>query len=189
MKKGEINKPLTSLQQSAMHGALELLQGDHREPSPEWEAQAVRVIYELGAALSAEQASSAEYQGERPTSVPAKNQGEIVMQWSDDGLIWCDGEEHEIVSARCEGYTTRILYRNPPERNAPATRYKLYTTQPAESLAGMAARQLMDKKRWIEIRDANSSEFPDMGPHDYYPVGSMIRIPVDQSAPVAEVGQ
>lgn len=62
MKKGEINKPLTSLQQSAMHGALELLQGNHREPSPEWEAQAVRVIYELGAALSAE------YQGERPKS-------------------------------------------------------------------------------------------------------------------------
>ena len=116
MKKGETFKTLTCLQQSAMHGALELLQGNHREPSPEWEAQAVRVIYELGAALSAEPAPSAEYQSERLTSVSAQNQGEIVMQWSDDGLIWCDGEEHEIASARCEGYTTRILYRAPPEQ-------------------------------------------------------------------------
>lgn len=56
MKKAEINKPLTSPQLRAMHGALELLQGDHREPSPEWEAQAVRVIYELQAVLSAQPA-------------------------------------------------------------------------------------------------------------------------------------
>lgn len=46
-----INEPLTSPQQVAMQGALELLMGNHREPSPEWEKQAATVIYELGAAL------------------------------------------------------------------------------------------------------------------------------------------
>ncbi|MBM6442348.1 hypothetical protein JQF37_01730 [Pseudomonas sp. MIL9] len=66
--------------------------------------------------------------------------------------------------------------------------YKQYTTQPAESLAGMAARQLKDEGRWIEIRDANALEFPDMAPHDYYPVGSVIRIPcTSPPAPVAVV--
>jgi hypothetical protein len=64
--------------------------------------------------------------------------------------------------------------------------YEAYTTQPAESLAGMAARQLKDEGRWIEIRDANALEFPDMAPHDYYPVGSVIRIPcASPPAPVA----
>lgn len=67
----------------------------------------------------------------------------------------------------------------------PVAKYKTYTTWPAESLAGMAARQLKDEKRWIEIRDANALEFPDMGPHDYYPVGSPIRIPAVQPAPIA----
>lgn len=69
-----------------------------------------------------------------------------------------------------------LLYTSPP---APVVvvRYKTYITQPAESLAGMAARQLKDEKRWIEIRDANSLEFPDMCASDYYPVGSAILIP------------
>ncbi|NNA16832.1 hypothetical protein HBN82_13300 [Pseudomonas lundensis] len=49
---GVINESLTSPQRVAMHGALELLMGNHREPSPEWEKQATRVIYELGAALA-----------------------------------------------------------------------------------------------------------------------------------------
>jgi hypothetical protein len=66
-------------------------------------------------------------------------------------------------------------------RQESAAHYKMYTTQPAESLAGMAARQLDDSARWIEIRDANALEFPDMAPHDYYPVGSVIRIPAPLS--------
>ena len=52
-----------------------------------------------------------------------------------------------------------------------------YVTEPGESLKGIAARQLKDASRWEEIRDINAADFPDMGPHDYYPVGSSLRIP------------
>lgn len=66
--------------------------------------------------------------------------------------------------------------------------YKTYITQPAESLAGMAARQLKDENRWIEIRDANALDYPDMRPSDYYPVGSAILIPfTSPPAPVSVV--
>lgn len=65
---------------------------------------------------------------------------------------------------------------------APA--YGSYTTQPAEAVAGIALRQLGDESRWVQIRDLNAHAFPDIGPHDYYPVGTVLRMPADQqSAP------
>ena len=60
---------------------------------------------------------------------------------------------------------------------APLATYVDYVTQPAESLAGIACRQLNDERRWIEIRDINAHAFPDMAPHDYYPVGTRIKLP------------
>lgn len=51
-----------------------------------------------------------------PTEQP---QGKPVLQWSDDGLLWSDGEEHEMASARAEGYKTRTLYFYPDEQPAP----------------------------------------------------------------------
>lgn len=55
--------------------------------------------------------------------------------------------------------------------------YVSYTTQPAESLAGIALRQLKDESRWVEIRDINAHAFPDMRPHSYYPAGTVIKLP------------
>ena len=57
--------------------------------------------------------------------------------------------------------------------------YVTYVTQPAESLAGIAMRQLNDESRWREIRDLNSGQFPYMGPHDYYPVGTEIILEIN----------
>lgn len=71
---GVINEPLTSPQRVAMHGAMELLTGNHREPSPEWEKQATRVIYELGAALTNAPASQ----------LPAPDGGPQVRAWEVD---------------------------------------------------------------------------------------------------------
>jgi hypothetical protein len=58
-----------------------------------------------------------------------------------------------------------------------AMRTRLYTTQPAESLHGIALRQLGDEDRWVQIRDLNCSKFPDMKSWSYYPVGSVIKLP------------
>ncbi|WP_330114117.1 hypothetical protein SA496_15730 [Pseudomonas sp. JS3066] len=62
-----------------------------------------------------------------------------------------------------------------------ATEHHTYTTQPGESLAGIALRQLKDESRWVEIRDLNARPFPDMGPHDYYPVGTVLDMPASTS--------
>ena len=55
--------------------------------------------------------------------------------------------------------------------------YRVYSTKPGESLAGIACRQLNDDSRWVEIRDINAHVFPDMAHHDYYPVGTNIMLP------------
>lgn len=55
--------------------------------------------------------------------------------------------------------------------------YRAYTTTPGEAVAGIALRQLGDESRWVEIRDLNAHAFPDIGPHDYYPVGTELRLP------------
>ncbi|MFK1073432.1 hypothetical protein ACIUWV_26615 [Pseudomonas aeruginosa] len=54
--------------------------------------------------------------------------------------------------------------------------YVSYTTRPAESLAGIALRQLKDESRWVEIRDINAHAFPDMQSHSYYPAGTVIKL-------------
>ncbi|WP_410921851.1 hypothetical protein [Pseudomonas aeruginosa] len=65
--------------------------------------------------------------------------------------------------------------------------YVSYTTRPAESLAGIALRQLKDESRWVEIRDINAHAFPDMQSHSYYPAGTVIKLPA--AAPGKSVPQ
>lgn len=53
-----------------------------------------------------------------------------------------------------------------------------YTTSEAESLKGIALRELKDETRWREIRDLNSEQFhSSFGPNDYYPPNSIILLP------------
>lgn len=65
---------------------------------------------------------------------------------------------------------------------SPAPAYRSYTTTPGEAVAGIALRQLKDESRWVEIRDLNAHAFPDIGPNDYYPVGTVLRLPAPASA-------
>lgn len=64
-----------------------------------------------------------------------------------------------------------------------AAGYTDYTTHAGESLAGIAARELGDARRWEEVRDLNAKAFPDMTHSDYYPVGTTIRLPVKKDYP------
>jgi predicted nuclease with TOPRIM domain len=52
-----------------------------------------------------------------------------------------------------------------------------YETMPAESVAGIALRQLGDVNKWVDIAWLNSLNFPDVGPNDYYPVGTVLIMP------------
>ncbi|XXF10167.1 DUF2591 family protein [Pseudomonas sp. D2-3] len=55
--------------------------------------------------------------------------------------------------------------------------HRSYTTNPGESVMGIAMRELKDEKRWKEIRDLNAEAHPNMGPHDYYPVDTVLAMP------------
>jgi len=70
-----------------------------------------------------------------------------------------------------------------PAQTEQQPKYGTYTTNPGESLMGIANRDLRSSDRWTEIRDLNAQAFPDMGPHDYYPVGTVLRMP---AAPIAQ---
>jgi hypothetical protein len=55
-----------------------------------------------------------------------------------------------------------------------------YTTTPGESIMGVALRQLGNERRWQEIRRLNADRFPNILPHDYYPVGTVLNMPPKQ---------
>lgn len=55
--------------------------------------------------------------------------------------------------------------------------HRTHATDAGESLCGIAIRQLGDESRWTEIRDLNADRFPDMLGSDYYPVGTIIKLP------------
>ncbi|MBV5481471.1 hypothetical protein KUT72_01610 [Pseudomonas aeruginosa] len=79
-----------------------------------------------------------------------------------------------------------LLAAAPTQAQHSVPAYVSYTTRPAESLAGIALRQLKDESRWVEIRDINAHTFPDMQSHSYYPAGTVIKLPA--AAPGKEVG-
>lgn len=55
--------------------------------------------------------------------------------------------------------------------------HRSYTTRPGESVMGIALRELNHSPSWTEIRDLNADRFPGMGPHDYYPPGTVLVMP------------
>lgn len=100
----------------------------------------------------------------------------------DDGSDGADAESARSVVA----ILRELLAVGPAQAQHSVPAYVSYTTQPAESLAGIALRQLKDESRWVEIRDINAHAFPDMRSHSYYPAGSVIKLPA--AAPGKEVG-
>lgn len=92
--------------------------------------------------------------------------------------------KHNDVIENRKGWMARAALS--AQQSAPA--YGSYTTRPAESVAGIALRQLGDESRWVEIRDLNAHAFPGIGPHDYYPVGTVLRMPAEQQSAPERVG-
>lgn len=54
---------------------------------------------------------------------------------------------------------------------------RTYTTQPGESVAGIALRELGTDERWHEIAKLNEDRFPHMIHDEYYPVGTVLKMP------------
>ena len=82
------------------------------------------------------------------------------------------------------------LDTTPSAQEGQAEQYGSYVTTPGESVAGIALRQLGDESRWEEISDLNAHAFPDMGPHDYYPVGTELVMPkAAQPAKACKAGE
>jgi hypothetical protein len=69
------------------------------------------------------------------------------------------------------GYHTHWIPH--PAFPAPA---RTYTTQPGESVAGIALRQCGSETQWHRILQCNP-EFEDSLPNDYFPVGTVLMLP------------
>jgi hypothetical protein len=76
------------------------------------------------------------------------------------------------------GYHTHWIPH--PAFPAPA---RTHTTQPGESVAGIALRQCGNEAQWRHILECNP-EFEDLLPNDYFPVGTVLMLPTI-AAPVA----
>lgn len=59
---------------------------------------------------------------------------------------------------------------------APSEPVRTHTTQPGESLSGIALRQCGDEGQWRNILDCNPA-FDDWLPNDYFPVGTVLKLP------------
>lgn len=60
--------------------------------------------------------------------------------------------------------------------NAMGAEPKTYTTQPGESVAGIALRQLGDEKWWKHLLACNP-DFIGLVPHEYFPVSTVLTLP------------
>ncbi|MBR8219081.1 hypothetical protein [Burkholderia vietnamiensis] len=58
---------------------------------------------------------------------------------------------------------------------------RMYTTQPAESVMGIALRQCGNEMEWRHILACNP-EFARMLPHEYFPVGTVLNLPPHPAA-------
>ncbi len=115
--------------------------------------------------------------GQKAEPAPAQDERELVVQ----ALMACDWSNTPIGNKAILQRAVELLSR--PAQTEQQPQYGRYETRPAESVAGIAKRQLGDESRWVEIRDLNAHAFHDMGPHDYYPVGTVLTMP---AAPIAQ---
>lgn len=124
---------------------------------------------------------------------PAVVQDELLSRLSDFArfVIKCvrNNGEYAPLSMR-EPHEIETLLAGLPaqssDRPVALVQYGTYETQAGESVAGIALRQLGDESRWVEIRNLNEDAFPDMERHEYYPVGTVLKMPVAHVAKIAK---
>lgn len=54
---------------------------------------------------------------------------------------------------------------------------KTYETRPGDTPLIIAGAKLGDRERWREVVEWNAATHPHMGPHDWYRVGTILRLP------------
>ena len=54
---------------------------------------------------------------------------------------------------------------------------KTYETRPGDTPSIIAKEQLGDRERWREVVEWNAQKCGFMGPHDWYRVGTFLRLP------------
>lgn len=144
----------------------------HTAPAPSVEAQADKLRDAIHDALASE--LSCAY--------------DCTRVWEAWSVGTMSQDDFEPITERLDEITETVLNAIAIESGAQATApaptgeaqaddAPTYTTEPGESTAGIALRELGDERRWREIVALNADRFPDQGPHDYYPVGTVLNMP------------
>jgi hypothetical protein len=81
-----------------------------------------------------------------------------------------------IRSVALRAWQARAALATTEATDAIAPTERTYTTQPGESVAGIALRQCGNEAEWRHILACNP-QFADMLPHEYFPVGTVLTMP------------
>lgn len=87
----------------------------------------------------------------------------------------------DVVKLRDDGVRSALIALGwtPPGEVKPLPRTRMYSAFFGETPVSIAANKLGSEHRWQEVRDLNVGKFPNQGPHDFYPHGAILVIPVE----------
>lgn len=94
---------------------------------------------------------------------------------------WDSGASEVHFIQGCEGCRTRMAQANGTAAPQSAQTGRTHTTQPGESVMGIALRQCGDESAWRRILACNP-KFADLSPSDYFPVGTVLVMPPSTAA-------
>lgn len=100
---------------------------------------------------------------------------------------WDSGASEVHFIQGCEGCRARMAQANGTAAPQSAQTGRTHTTQPGESVMGIALRQCGDESAWRRILACNP-KFADLSPSDYFPVGTVLVMPPNSAAAQAANG-
>lgn len=109
------------------------------------------------------------------------NEDVIVSEVSYQAEALRECVMRDVIKLRDDGVRSALIALGwtPPGEVKPLPRTCLHQLWRANTPAVLARERFGDEQRWQEIRDLNVGKFPNQGPHDFYPHGAILVIPVE----------
>src|SRR5690606_8771128 len=109
------------------------------------------------------------------------NEDVIVSEVSYQAEALRECVMRDVIKLRDDGVRSALiaLGLTPPGEVKTLPRTRMFSDSFGVTPASIAANKLGSEHRWQEVRDLNVGKFPNQGPHDFYPHGAILVIPVE----------